>query len=423
MSPSTTIMAPYKINVDMDTSLLQQLNRIDSAILNNEDERVALVHAMRAALSRIETPWESALQIVFTQPSVFAALKTCVDAGLFVQWLQQPLHGEPASASTLARLVDVDEMLLSRLLRHLAATNMLHEEAPGVYRLSRFAHSLGLPEYASMLPFLFETSLPGFSSLPAYLQSNKYANPADAKATNWHYLRGVSRFADLQSRPSEMATFQLMMTTYAANKTSWVDLYPVENEILRCAESTSSSALVVDVGGGRGHDLQRLLHLWQGLLDGNNTARIVAPTPGQLILQDRQATLVNAVGESLIRKMAHDFFQQQPVRGARVYYLHTVLHDWPDREAGVILGQIGLAMQVGYSRLLIHETVVRTDEVQDLSEWKKTTSDMQMMMVLSSAERTEQNWRELIARAGLTVVKIWNSGASAESIIEVVKDK
>jgi hypothetical protein len=103
--------------------------------------------------------------------------------------------------------------------------------------------------------------------------------------------------------------------------------------------------------------------------------------------------------------------------GARVYYLHTVLHDWPDEKAVAILRNIREAMEVGYSRVLVHETVVGTQP-----SCLNTTSDMQMMMVLSSFERTEQMWNDLVGSAGLKVSKLWRSPLSPESIIEAVKE-
>lgn len=44
-----------------------------------------------------------------------------------------------------------------------------------------------------------------------------------------------------------------------------------------------------------------------------------------------------------------------------------------------------------------------------------------MMMVLSSFERTEAVWRDIVAAAGLEVVKIWQALGSTESIIEAVR--
>ena len=102
--------------------------------------------------------------------------------------------------------------------------------------------------------------------------------------------------------------------------------------------------------------------------------------------------------------------------GATAYYLHTVLHDWPDAQAALILSNIAAAAEPNYSRVLIHETIV-TDEPSTL----ETTSDLHMMMVLSSYERTESAWYDIVAAAGLKPFRIWRVPGSAESVIEAVK--
>ena len=97
--------------------------------------------------------------------------------------------------------------------------------------------------------------------------------------------------------------------------------------------------------------------------------------------------------------------------------MHTVLHDWTDEKAALILRNIAKAMTTGYSRVLIHEIVIQAQP-----SCLGTTSDIQMMMVHSSFERTEQMWMDLISAAGLKLIKIWTSSASAESIIEAIKE-
>lgn len=92
------------------------------------------------------------------------------------------------------------------------------------------------------------------------------------------------------------------------------------------------------------------------------------------------------------------------------------MHDWPDTRAIAILSNIAAAAEPKYSRVLIHETVI-TDTPSVLD----TTTDLHMMMVFSSFERTESTWRDIVAAAGLIVVKIWRLPGSAESIIEATR--
>ena len=64
-----------------------------------------------------------------------------------------------------------------------------------------------------------------------------------------------------------------------------------------------------------------------------------------------------------------------PSTGARAYYMHSVLHDWPDDTCMSILSNIKAAMERGYSKLLINENVIPDVE----AHWETTALDMMML--------------------------------------------
>lgn len=94
----------------------------------------------------------------------------------------------------------------------------------------------------------------------------------------------------------------------------------------------------------------------------------------------------------------------EPVKGARVYFMRNVLHDWTDELVSKILGNVVGAMAKGYSRLPIHESLISS--VKPLA--RVTVSDITMMACLSAKEKTESEWAYLIGKSGLNVVKIGN---------------
>lgn len=55
--------------------------------------------------------------------------------------------------------------------------------------------------------------------------------------------------------------------------------------------------------------------------------------------------------------MAHDFFTEQPVRDADVYYMRWILHDWSDKYAIRILRSLIPALKVG-ARIVLSEFVL-----------------------------------------------------------------
>ena len=94
--------------------------------------------------------------------------------------------------------------------------------------------------------------------------------------------------------------------------------------------------------------------------------------------------------------------------------MHSVLHDWPDEVAAQILTRIKAAMKPGYSRILINENVIPLEKAQ----WEATALDIMMLTLLSSRERTQNDWEKLVGMAGLRINKIYTAANGVESIIE-----
>lgn len=115
-----------------------------------------------------------------------------------------------------------------------------------------------------------------------------------------------------------------------------------------------------------------------------------------------------------IERMNHDFFAEQPVKGARAYYMHSVLHDWPDDKCNIILSRLTEAMKRGYSKLLINENVIPSTDAW----WETTGLDMVMMNLCSSKERTDEDWKVLLGCNGLKIIKVWSVAKGVESLIE-----
>lgn len=184
----------------------------------------------------------------------------------------------------------------------------------------------------------------------------------------------------------------------------WTEVYDT-NRIIDGAELEKGSPLFVDVGGAHGLD----------------TARLLAKHPDLpadvLILQDLPEVISTHAKEKLderIKRMSHDFFTPQPVRGARAYFFHAVPHDWPDDDCVRIFENIKAAMVRGYSKLLIYEVVLPAQGATSLM----TTLDLQLMNCTSGLERTEEHWRDLLAKVGFTVTSISSHPRAVESVIE-----
>jgi hypothetical protein len=124
---------------------------------------------------------------------------------------------------------------------------------------------------------------------------------------------------------------------------------------------------------------------------------------------------IKSLDEAVIPQK-HDFFSEQPIKGARAYYFRNIFHDWPDKECASTLKNIAEAMKPGYSKLLIFEWVLPTKGVP----LYPALLDVNMTALLNGMERTEVQWEALLAQARFEVVKFGAAGPGPEGLIEVV---
>lgn len=193
------------------------------------------------------------------------------------------------------------------------------------------------------------------------------------------------------------------MSVYRAGNPDWWEFYPVKERLTAGFDKATSDVFLVDVGGGRGHDL---LSFANGI-----------KSPGRLILQDLPEVIADVTEKTAFENQTHDFFTSQTVHGARAYYLHSILHDWGAEHGVKILKSLKPALTPGYSRVLINE-IVLSEENPSLPA---TSMDMMMLGHIGEAcERTEEVFRAMAAEAGLEVVEIFSNAASPESVIELM---
>jgi hypothetical protein len=197
------------------------------------------------------------------------------------------------------------------------------------------------------------------------------------------------------------------MSAYRAGKANWYDpgFYPVPERMIEGFDAEASDVLLVDVGGGRGHDVTFF-------------AAQHAGHPGKVILQDREPVIAGVLEATTSSRPfdapAYDFFTRQPIQNIRAYSLHSILHDWSDEDGVKILQNLVPALKRGYSRVLLNEIVV-SEEKPTLAV---TNMDLMMLAHFAVRERTEKEWRDILRRTGLRIVKIWTYPGVAESLIE-----
>jgi len=167
--------------------------------------------------------------------------------------------------------------------------------------------------------------------------------------------------------------------------------------------------LIVDVGGGKGQALKRIMAAFPG----------IKAKASRLVLEDRpdvvsDPSAVNDPALAGVKRIPHDFFQPQPVKGALVYYIRRCMHDWSDENDAKILRHLRDAM-ADDSRVLITEQIMPNPPTA-LNAWHDLC-----MMNLGGKERTEKMFRAVAAAAGLKVIGVHPSLATDVAVIECEK--
>ena len=171
----------------------------------------------------------------------------------------------------------------------------------------------------------------------------------------------------------------------------------------------SAKRLVCDVGGGFGALLPPLLHAHPELRG------LVFDLP-RCAEGSRELMAAEGLADRCTFQPG-DFFASVP-RGADVYLIKSVIHDWNDERSRTILTRCREAMSAG-AVLLVLEWIV-PDRVGPADAGIVGT-DLNMLVMVGGQERTGSEYRELLASAGLRVTRVIPTPA-AMSLIEAVVD-
>ncbi|KAK3319212.1 S-adenosyl-L-methionine-dependent methyltransferase [Apodospora peruviana] len=391
-------------------------------LTNGREARLQLLGKARALVQALETPREVMLKHVGAETCSFFSVCLGIDIGHFKAMAQNDCSPKKVPEIASAVGFDTDGLQIQltpyqgRILRHLEAMGHIAQTGPDEYAPNNFSKSLTIPIVADGYPFYRDVCIAPMLHLHKWYKTKSYATPTTGHDNPFTFgnTTALSMFEYMAASPTYMEQFNHHMGGYRLGRPAWFhrSVYPALPDLLNNVPDIEDPVVLVDIGGNRGHDLENFLasNSWPP----NYSRR---STDAKFILQDQQAVLDDAPSslDMRITKMPHDFFTPQPVHGARAYYLHHILHDWPDEWCEVIVNQIKGAMKPGYSRLLINEHVIPPKN----ANWEVTYLDLYMMTLFGSRERTEHEWRALLEeKCGLKIINIYNPGNGVEALIE-----
>lgn len=149
---------------------------------------------------------------------------------------------------------------------------------------------------------------------------------------------------------------------------------------------------VVDVGGSLGT-------LLGAILGASGSSRgILFDLPH--VADEARAHLASLGLAERVECVGGDFFDEVP-GGGDAYVLSQILHDWSDEQCVAILRSCRRAIADG-GRLLVVELVIPDGDEPSFGKWL----DLHMMVCVTGKERTEAEFRALLAAAGFDLIRV-----------------
>jgi hypothetical protein len=302
----------------------------------------------------------------------------------------------PLPSADLATRTGSDEPSLRRLLHALACLRVLAEPEPGTFALGPYGDGMVADDPASMRHLVLLFAGPEvWRSWGGLADTVRTGEPA------WERVTGTTAFEHMAAHPDEQATFNRAMGEATRNAVPGI----IE------VGGFDRFASLIDVGGGDGTLLAAVLAAHPRLRG------TVFDTPAGLA--KAPATLDAAGLGGRADTVAGDFFASVPP-GADAYLLKSVIHDWDDAKATAILANVRAAMP-GSGTLLVVEPIMPDRPSGAIDVLMMVMSDLNMLVCTGGKERTEAEFRALLAAAGFELRRITPAtGPTNFSVIEAV---
>ena len=157
--------------------------------------------------------------------------------------------------------------------------------------------------------------------------------------------------------------------------------------------SLGDSATMVDIGGSHGA-------VSVGVVERIPTIKcIVQDLPAAIEAGEAKRQKLPDNIKTRLEFRVHDMFEEQPVKGADVYFYRAVFHNWPDKYCIKMLQALIPALKKG-SRVLLNEPVLPEPCTQPPPMEKlRRSADLNMRLCFNAPEREVGAWVELLAKA------------------------
>jgi len=292
--------------------------------------------------------------------------------------------------SALAEATCTHPRSLYRLLRALAAVGILIEDDKSRFSLT----TLGQPLRSDVASS--QSAWARLLGRPMYYRA--WSGLLDAIRTGeiaFNRVHGISVWDFRARHPEETAAFDSAMAAIANQ---------IADGVLS-AYDFARYRKIVDVGGGQGSFMTRILQAHQSIRG------ILFDQPH--VVEHVANPLFEAGVAERCQVIGGDFFRSVP-GNADAYILKWILHDWDDEDAIAILNSCRRAISSNGS-LIVVEYVIGDRN----SGLESKLMDLNMMVVTGGIERTREEYATILGAAGFRVTRVLQT-QTLISVIEAV---
>lgn len=347
--------------------------------------RTALIEATRSLHALAVGPVETTKHFCFNEIYLLGAMQVLCH---FEIPQNVPLQGT-ITFHHLAFKTGLSEALLPRFLRMAIANFYFAEPEPGLVAHSAWSKPLATDEkMRACIWFRHAEMLPAVSKLVDMVK--RYPDSPEPQDTAFSLAFGDAFFGYKERHPENMVQFGQFVDAFSGGSSadsaeSIARAYPWE--------TLPNRALVVDVGGGIGH-----------------ISAAIAQAHPHLRFQVQDFEDLRGAAEELMESngvkdrvefVSHNFFDPQPesARGAAVYFMRNILHNWSDLYCKRILKPIAESMGPE-SRIVNCDIVLpEPNSVPKAQDAVIRALDLTMLSMFNAKERSTDQWKELFTSA------------------------
>ncbi|HZO30639.1 MAG TPA: methyltransferase [Chloroflexota bacterium] len=283
----------------------------------------------------------------------------------------------PRGSDDLARAVGAEPRALYRLLRLLASLDVFAEVSASTFGLTPLGDTLRSDAPGSMRNVAIMLIAPGH-----WQPWGRLYDAVQTGQTQPREALGMELFDWYAQHPEEAAFFSAAMGNLSA----------LAADAVAQALDLSTVRTVMDVGGAHGV-------LLSAVLKANPAARGILFDLPHVIATAGEPIAAQGLSERC-DLVSGDFFEAVTA-GADLHILKQIVHDWDDERSTRLLRNCHRALNPN-GKLLLVEMVMPADNRPSPAQ----AMDINMLVLVGGRERTEEEFRTLLAGAGFRLERI-----------------